>query len=96
MDWRNLKNDRARAAYDNFHDLTGKFDNNVIIQITHGPIDFQVREPHEDGITPVRDGITPVNRSDVDFAPGCFERLDPAALQWRKQRSVAGDAVGLP
>jgi len=45
MDWRNLKNDRARAAYDNFHDLDGKFDDNVVIQIKHGPIDFQVREP---------------------------------------------------
>jgi alpha-glucuronidase len=45
MDWRNLKNDRGRAAYDNFHDLDGKFDDNVIVQIKHGPIDFQVREP---------------------------------------------------
>jgi alpha-glucuronidase len=45
MDWRNLKNDRARAAYDNFHSLDGKFEDNVIIQIKHGPIDFQVREP---------------------------------------------------
>ena len=45
MDWRNLKNDRARAAYDNFKSLDGQFDDNVIIQIKHGPIDFQVREP---------------------------------------------------
>jgi alpha-glucuronidase len=45
MDWRNLKNDRGRAAYDNFHDLDGQFDDNVVIQIKHGPIDFQVREP---------------------------------------------------
>src|SRR5262245_46615920 len=45
MDWTNLKNDRARAAYDNFHELDGKFDENVIIQIKNGPIDFQVREP---------------------------------------------------
>jgi alpha-glucuronidase len=45
MDWRNLKNDRARAASDNFVGLDGKFDDNVIIQIKHGPIDFQVREP---------------------------------------------------
>ena len=44
-DWRNLKNDRARAAYDNFHGLDGRFDDNVIIQIKNGPIDFQVREP---------------------------------------------------
>lgn len=45
MDWRNLKNDRARAAYDNFKELDGKFADNAIIQIKHGPIDFQVREP---------------------------------------------------
>jgi len=45
MDWRNLKNDRAKAAYDNFHKLDGQFDDNVVIQIKHGPIDFQVREP---------------------------------------------------
>ena len=45
LDWKNLKNDRARAAYDIFHPLDGKFDDNVIIQIKHGPIDFQVREP---------------------------------------------------
>ena len=45
LDWSNPKNDRARAAYDIFHPLDGKFEDNVIIQIKHGPIDFQVREP---------------------------------------------------
>jgi alpha-glucuronidase len=45
MDWRNLKNDRGRAAYDNFTPLDGTFDANVILQIKYGPIDFQVREP---------------------------------------------------
>ncbi len=45
LDWRNLKNDRAKAAYDNFHPLDGDFDDNVIVQIKNGPIDFQVREP---------------------------------------------------
>ena len=45
MDWRNPKNDRARAAYDNFKPLDGKFDSNIAIQIKNGPIDFQVREP---------------------------------------------------
>lgn len=45
LDWRNLKNDRAKAAYDNFHSLDGKFDDNAIVQIKNGPIDFQVREP---------------------------------------------------
>jgi alpha-glucuronidase len=45
MDWRNPKNDRGRAAYDNFKPLDGKFDANVAVQIKNGPIDFQVREP---------------------------------------------------
>ena len=45
MDWRNPKNDRARAADDNFRPLDGNFEPNVVIQIKNGPIDFQVREP---------------------------------------------------
>jgi alpha-glucuronidase len=45
LDWRDRKADRARAGYDNFHPLDGKFDDNVIVQIKYGPIDFQVREP---------------------------------------------------
>jgi alpha-glucuronidase len=45
LDWRDPKADRARAGYDNFHTLDGKFDSNVVIQIKNGPIDFQVREP---------------------------------------------------
>jgi alpha-glucuronidase len=45
LDWRDLKNDRARAAYDYFHPLDGQFDDNVVVQIKNGPIDFQVREP---------------------------------------------------
>jgi alpha-glucuronidase len=45
LDWNDLKADRARAGYDNFRALDGQFDRNVVIQIKHGPIDFQVREP---------------------------------------------------
>lgn len=45
LDWRDPRADRARAGYDNFHSLDGKFDDNVIVQIKYGPIDFQVREP---------------------------------------------------
>jgi len=41
----NWKADRANAAVDFFKDLDGKFDDNVVIQIKYGPIDFQVREP---------------------------------------------------
>lgn len=45
LDWHDLKADRARAGYDNFHALDGKFDDNVVVQVKYGPIDFQVREP---------------------------------------------------
>lgn len=45
LDWHDLKADRARAGVDNFANLDGKFDKNVIIQIKEGPIDFQAREP---------------------------------------------------
>ncbi len=45
MDWRNPKNDRARATADNFRPLDGKFEPNAVVQIKNGPIDFQVREP---------------------------------------------------
>ena len=45
LDWRDPKADRARAAYDIFHPLDGKFLPNVIVQTKEGPIDFQVREP---------------------------------------------------
>jgi alpha-glucuronidase len=45
LDWNDPKADRARAAYDIFHPLDGKFEDNVVVQIKYGPIDFQVREP---------------------------------------------------
>ena len=45
LDWRDPKADRARAAYDIFHPLDGRFAANVIIQTKEGPIDFQAREP---------------------------------------------------
>ncbi|MDR0301617.1 MAG: alpha-glucuronidase, partial [Treponema sp.] len=45
QDWRDKNVDRARAAYDHFMPQDGAFDDNVILQIKHGPYDFQVREP---------------------------------------------------
>ncbi|MGN0920841.1 MAG: alpha-glucuronidase family glycosyl hydrolase [Cellvibrio sp.] len=38
--------DRFRGAYDEFVPLDGQFDENVIVQIKNGPIDFQPREPY--------------------------------------------------
>lgn len=45
QDWRDRSTDRARAAHDHFAPLDGRFADNVVVQVKHGPIDFQTREP---------------------------------------------------
>lgn len=45
QDWRDRSTDRARAAYDHFVPLDGEFAANAVLQVKHGPMDFQVREP---------------------------------------------------
>ncbi|MCM1245058.1 MAG: alpha-glucuronidase [Roseburia sp.] len=57
QDWRDHKTDRARAAYDHFMPLDGTFDDNVILQIKNGPMDFQVREP----VSPLFGGLKKTN-----------------------------------
>jgi alpha-glucuronidase len=59
LDWRDTKNDRAKAAYDIFHPLDGKFDANVVVQIKNGPIDFQAREP----VSPLFSGLEKTNEA---------------------------------
>jgi len=46
QDWRDTQTDRPKAAYDNFYPLDGLFEENVVLQIKNGPVDFQVREPN--------------------------------------------------
>lgn len=58
QDWRDYSTDRARAAYDNFKPLDGKFKENVILQIKNGPMDFQVREP----VSPLLGGMENTNQ----------------------------------
>ena len=57
QDWRDEKTDRAKAAYDTFMPLDGKFLDNVILQIKNGPMDFQVREP----VNPLFGGLQKTN-----------------------------------
>ncbi|MFJ7291380.1 alpha-glucuronidase [Streptomyces collinus] len=45
QDWRDRTTDRARAAYDHFVPLDGGFAERAVLQVKHGPMDFQVREP---------------------------------------------------
>jgi len=39
------RDDRAKKAHAEFVPLDGKFDDNVLVQIKNGPLDFQPREP---------------------------------------------------
>jgi len=59
LDWRYPKADRARAAYDIFHPLDGKFADNVVVQIKEGPIDFQAREP----VSPLFGGLSQTSQA---------------------------------
>jgi alpha-glucuronidase len=58
QDWRDRSTDRAKAAYDHFMPLDGKFHENVILQIKNGPMDFQVREP----VSPLFGGLANTNQ----------------------------------
>jgi alpha-glucuronidase len=59
LDYNDRKADRARAAYDIFHPLDGKFAPNVIVQIKEGPIDFQAQEP----VSPLFAGLRQTNQA---------------------------------
>jgi len=59
LDYNDRKADRARAAYDQFHPLDGRFDANAVVQIKYGPIDFQVREP----VSPLIAGLRHTNQA---------------------------------
>jgi len=58
QDWRDRSTDRAKAAYDHFRPLDGRFHDNVILQIKNGPMDFQVREP----VHPLFGGLSKTNQ----------------------------------
>ncbi|WP_042405979.1 alpha-glucuronidase [Streptacidiphilus carbonis] len=62
QDWRDRSTDRARAAFDHFAPLDGEFGANVVLQVKHGPMDFQPREP----LSPVIAGL-PRTRLAVEF-----------------------------
>ena len=57
QDWRDTKTDRPKAAWEHYAFLDGQFRDNVILQVKHGPFDFQVREP----ISPLLMGMKKTN-----------------------------------
>jgi alpha-glucuronidase len=53
------KQDPAKAAHDTFQALDGQLDDNVVLQIKQGPMDFQVREPP----SPLYGSLTKTNQA---------------------------------
>jgi alpha-glucuronidase len=58
QDWRDTKTDRARAGYDYFKPQDGAYNDNVVLQIKNGPMDFQIREP----VSPLLGGLQHTNQ----------------------------------
>ncbi|MDR0638555.1 MAG: alpha-glucuronidase [Spirochaetaceae bacterium] len=89
QDWRNTAFDRARAAYDHFKPLDGQFAENVILQIKHGPYDFQVREP----VSPLF-GAMAKTRHTMEFQitqEYTGQQIDLCFLPWMWQDVMAYD-----
>ncbi|KAF2828932.1 alpha-glucuronidase [Ophiobolus disseminans] len=65
--------DRANAAVDFFQHLDGKFDENVVVQIKYGAIDFQVREPANPLFSTLRNTSTSI---ELQITPEYFGQND--------------------
>jgi len=80
----NWTNDRANAAVEFFRDLDGKFDENVVIQIKYGPIDFQVREPASPLFSTLRKTSTAVELQVTQEYLGHQDHLVYLAPLWKE------------
>lgn len=96
QDWRDRKTDRARAAYDHFKPLDGKFNHNVILQIKNGPMDFQVREP----VSPLFGALEQTNQL-IEFQiaqeyTGQQRHVCYLVPQWKEVMEFNTNAKGTP
>ncbi|KAF2263323.1 alpha-glucuronidase [Lojkania enalia] len=80
----NWKNDRANAAVEFFKDLDGKFDDNVVVQIKYGPIDFQVREPPSPLFSALRKTNTAIELQVTQEYLGHQDHLVYLAPMWKE------------
>jgi alpha-glucuronidase len=80
----NWKADRANAAVEFFEHLDGKFDENVVVQIKYGPIDFQVREPASPLFSALRKTNTAIELQITQEYLGHQAHLVYVAPLWRE------------
>ncbi|MEZ3159023.1 alpha-glucuronidase [Microbacterium sp. BWT-B31] len=84
QDWRDRRTDRARAAYDHFAPLDGRFDDNVILQVKYGPMDFQPREPVSPVIPAMRQTAVALELQVTQEYTGQQRHAVYLAPQWRE------------
>jgi alpha-glucuronidase len=84
QDWRDTKTDRPKAAYDHFFPLDGEFDDNVILQIKHGPSDFQVREPNSPLLGAMKHTAQAIELQVTQEYTGQQKDLYALAVQWEE------------
>jgi alpha-glucuronidase len=75
--------DRANAAVDFFQHLDGKFDDNCVVQIKYGPIDFQVREPANPLFSTLRNTSTAIELQITPEYLGQNDHLVYLAPLWK-------------
>ena len=93
QDWRDARTDRPKAAYDHFVPLDGSFDENVILQVKHGPSDFQVREPNSPLLGAMKHTAQAVELQITQEYTGQQIDLYALAVQWEEIFSApAGNA----
>lgn len=96
LDFHDLKADRAKAAYDNFAPLDGRFDANVVVQIKYGPIDFQVREPVSPLIGALRHTNQALELQVTQEYTGQQRQLCYLAPMWQQVLDFDLEARGVP
>ena len=84
QDWRDTVTDRPKAAYDHFYPLDGDFDDNVILQVKHGPSDFQVREPNSPLIGAMKHTAQAIEFQVTQEYTGQQIDLYALAVQWEE------------
>ncbi|KAH7088688.1 glycoside hydrolase superfamily [Paraphoma chrysanthemicola] len=80
----NWTSDRANGALEAFQDLDGKFDDNVVVQIKYGPLDFQVREPPSPIFSFLRDESTAIEVQVTPEYLGQNDHLVYLAPLWKE------------
>ena len=91
----NAHEEKAKQEYDTIHPLDGQFDDNVIVQIKHTPMDFLIRDPLHPLLA---GGLTATNMMMEAYTGGCDtgQQIHAVGLtpQWKHYLDFEFDGNG--